>query len=305
MYAIAPIHQEWFKALQQGEQHEEVNFWTPYPEETNALKKGEPVYFLLEGGEAQIAGHGVFERYEQMTLYAAWDRFGAANGVGSFREFKDRMSQSGVRGELGCVILRTPEFWGPQEFVSLNKYGVTLEASARPVFTFKGQPPWLLKRKRVVRTTQKRKRSAPTEATPIELTPFTLVDGPMADREARRSQQEDIPSEFEERLRSAYRRSCCITGETCLAALKATHIQPYVNPDSDHVQNGLLLRADLHALFAAGLITITHQHRVRTNIRLPESYQQFQYARIKLPAEKAYWPSQEALAFHQKEIFGK
>jgi len=39
-------------------------------------------------------------------------------------------------------------------------------------------------------------------------------------------------------------------------ALKAAHIEAYRGPDSNHPQNGLLLRADLHSLFDLGLIAI-------------------------------------------------
>jgi predicted restriction endonuclease len=38
--------------------------------------------------------------------------------------------------------------------------------------------------------------------------------------------------------------------------LEAAHIFPYRGPQTNHVTNGLLLRADLHVLFDLGLLRI-------------------------------------------------
>jgi hypothetical protein len=38
--------------------------------------------------------------------------------------------------------------------------------------------------------------------------------------------------------------------------LDASHIVPYLGPETNHPSNGLILRADIHALFDLGLITI-------------------------------------------------
>ena len=40
-----------------------------------------------------------------------------------------------------------------------------------------------------------------------------------------------------------------ISGERTGPVLDGAHIQPYLGPRSNHVQNGLLLTTDLHALF--------------------------------------------------------
>lgn len=50
--------------------------------------------------------------------------------------------------------------------------------------------------------------------------------------------------------------ACLITGETEPAALEAAHIRPVYAGGSDTMDNVLLLRADLHRLFDAGLLTI-------------------------------------------------
>ena len=44
--------------------------------------------------------------------------------------------------------------------------------------------------------------------------------------------------------------------ETLLTCYESAHIQPYLGPRSNHVQNGVLLTKELHALFDAGYVTI-------------------------------------------------
>lgn len=51
----------------------------------------------------------------------------------------------------------------------------------------------------------------------------------------------------------AYKRRCAITGENTLPVLEAAHIVPYSQNGTHDVSNGLLLRADFHKLFDAGL----------------------------------------------------
>ena len=61
---------------------------------------------------------------------------------------------------------------------------------------------------------------------------------------------------FRRALLEAYGDTCAISGCDAVEALEACHIAPYRGDYSDHVQNGLLLRADLHSLFDLGLIAI-------------------------------------------------
>lgn len=51
-------------------------------------------------------------------------------------------------------------------------------------------------------------------------------------------------------------KSCPITGNTLIKVLQAAHIKPYAYGGSDDKSNGLLLRADIHILFDAGLLNL-------------------------------------------------
>lgn len=61
---------------------------------------------------------------------------------------------------------------------------------------------------------------------------------------------------FRNALISAYGPQCMVTGCRVLAVIEAAHIKPYRGIEDHHVQNGLLLRADIHTLFDLNLIGI-------------------------------------------------
>jgi putative restriction endonuclease len=63
-------------------------------------------------------------------------------------------------------------------------------------------------------------------------------------------------SKFRRMLIEAYDGKCVITGCDALEVLEAAHIVPYLGGHTNHPQNGLLLRADLHSLFDMGLLSI-------------------------------------------------
>jgi HNH endonuclease len=63
-------------------------------------------------------------------------------------------------------------------------------------------------------------------------------------------------SRFRQKLLTAYKGRCAISGCDVEQALEAAHIIPYNGIQTNNTSNGLLLRADLHTLFDLKLITI-------------------------------------------------
>ena len=63
-------------------------------------------------------------------------------------------------------------------------------------------------------------------------------------------------SEFRRKLLETYDGKCCVTSCDVEVALEAAHIVPYNGTQTNHVSNGLLLRADIHTLFDLHLISI-------------------------------------------------
>lgn len=66
---------------------------------------------------------------------------------------------------------------------------------------------------------------------------------------------------FRDALRRAHGDRCAATGEAPSEVLEAAHVDPYLGPKSNHLDNGLLLRADIHTLFDLHLIAVSEKGR--------------------------------------------
>lgn len=108
--------------------------------------------------------------------------------------------------------------------------------------------------------------------------------------------------EFRQLLLDAYEGRCAITGCDAVAALEAAHISPYRGPHTNTVTNGLLLRADLHALFDLGLVAIDTADM--TLVLAPElaatTYAELAGQPLRLPADAQCHPRSEALDEHRR-----
>ncbi|MDO3562709.1 HNH endonuclease [Ralstonia pseudosolanacearum] len=105
---------------------------------------------------------------------------------------------------------------------------------------------------------------------------------------------------FRRALLRAYRNRCAMTGCDIVDVLEAAHIVPYQGPETNHVGNGLLLRADLHTLFDLGLVSIEPRSKsivVALALR-SSSYGALHGQRLNLPSGSADGPSEQALRQH-------
>lgn len=111
-----------------------------------------------------------------------------------------------------------------------------------------------------------------------------------------------------------YDRTCAVTGQkfvySATVEADAAHIIGKGVLGTDDPRNGLALSKSVHWAFDQGLFTISDQYEV---ILHPEAKKASAKAfplletdrkRISLPADSAYHPHQEALAWHRQERFG-
>ena len=104
---------------------------------------------------------------------------------------------------------------------------------------------------------------------------------------------------FRAKLLEAYGQACAITGCTAVSVLEAAHILPYRGEATHRVDNGLLLRSDLHTLFDLGLLWITDTHQVViADSLLGTEYEAFSGQPLRLPAQAAHRPNPAHLAKH-------
>lgn len=109
-------------------------------------------------------------------------------------------------------------------------------------------------------------------------------------------------SKFRAELLKAYKGRCCVSGCDLTDALEAAHISPYRGPHSNHPQNGLLLRADIHTLFDLGLISVDETNRlvVAQSVSNSSAYQELSGTLLAKPCEASDLPSAEALRKHRE-----
>lgn len=104
---------------------------------------------------------------------------------------------------------------------------------------------------------------------------------------------------FRAKLLDAYGGRCAITGCSAVEVLEAAHVLPYKGEHTNRVDNGLLLRADLHTLFDCQLLWITPDHTVAlAPSLLATDYAELQGKQLALPASPAHRPNPAHLAEH-------
>jgi hypothetical protein len=112
---------------------------------------------------------------------------------------------------------------------------------------------------------------------------------------------------FREKLLVAYKRRCAVTACDVVEALEAAHVVPYLGPSTDHVGNGLLLRADIHTLFDLSLLAVDPKdYRLLVSKSLKRScYELLAGQVIQLPEDEADYPSRKALEIRLADFKAK
>ncbi len=261
---------KWYQFLSQL-RPDEVNFWQPsgtppFKREHNDVL---PFLFKLRRPFNHIAGGGFFVKYSSYPLSMVWDIFGQKNGCASLDEFRALIqpltNNRRSDGPVGCNVLTNPFFFDkgawiadPPDWSSNIVRGKMYDSTIGA-----GQAIW--------RSVQERMMSQPFETATNDMLPLVAEPG----------EKYGMPVEVRPRLgqssfrvlvTEAYHRRCAITGESTLMALEAAHIVPYSGEGGHDVRNGLLLRADFHRLFDAGLVSVTPELRVRVSQRIKEEW---------------------------------
>jgi putative restriction endonuclease len=102
---------------------------------------------------------------------------------------------------------------------------------------------------------------------------------------------------FRREIIQAYDGKCAVTKEPMLEVLDAAHIMPYLGKHTNNVNNGLLLRTDLHNLFDFNLLSIepsTWKINIHPEVN-SNYYRELHGIKLSLPTSTNYWPSTEYL----------
>jgi putative restriction endonuclease len=106
---------------------------------------------------------------------------------------------------------------------------------------------------------------------------------------------------FRNSLIQAYGGTCPVTGCQVEPILEAAHIIPYLGPTTHHVQNGLLLRADIHTLFDLQLLAVDPESLavVISPTLTASEYAPLASRSLALPTNPKHHPSRDALRAHR------
>jgi putative restriction endonuclease len=114
---------------------------------------------------------------------------------------------------------------------------------------------------------------------------------------------------FKAVILDAYHRRCAISGTHIPPVLEAAHIRPVAKGGEHRLDNGLLLRSDIHTMFDRGYLGVDPSYRLHVSPRLRADFSngdQF-YAKagqiIELPERRADRPNREFLEWQLDEIF--
>lgn len=296
----------WYKFLSTRTHIREVNFWRPYGSRAfRVLAPGEPFIFKTRHPQNAIVGGAIFEGFVSLNISRAWDFFGEGNGVASMADLIQRLcritgetpQEVGDR-EIGCVLLRDTWFLRSEEVLP-----APLSFSANIVqgksYDFPGEDGSVDSIARRILNHEETPRSTlenvenlgPTHGDPRLVIPRLGQGG------------------FKAVVQEAYERRCAITNHKITPTLQAAHILPVSSGGEHRIDNGILLRSDVHTLFDRRYLGINHEYRLLVSPRLRSDFgngEEF-YAKegqtVGLPARPAQNPSPEFLSWHLENVF--
>lgn len=108
---------------------------------------------------------------------------------------------------------------------------------------------------------------------------------------------------------TAYDGRCAITGSKIRPVLQAAHILPLPRGGEHRLDNGVLLRSDVHTLFDRGYLGIDTKYRLMVSPQLRDDfgngneYFQREGDVISTPRRRLDRPNREFLAWHAEAVF--
>lgn len=288
--AIMVTDYDWYEFFYENElPNTPINFWTPTPWRMKQLDTNSSLFFLLKSPIRKIGGFGKFYDYLELSIDEAWDRFGLNNGVYSKSElltrnnfYTSKHSTNDYRGLIGCILITNAEFLSESDFFPSENINVTFP---KQVVKYKYFADDIID----LGAYQNFSFEAINEN-------FSLQQSKDANRKFIPQKQRVGQADFRLKVLKAYNGRCAITGTMESSTLEAAHIQPYLNKESNHIQNGICLRADIHKLFDSYLLTLNDNYEIMISEKLTETeYTELNGRTINLPNDRKHYPSVEAI----------
>jgi putative restriction endonuclease len=305
---VANTDRSWFEFLRNEPPQEEVNFWNPSAFYRFRGLVGSPFFFRLKAPINKVAGFGLVAWADRMPEWLAWECFGRGNGAPTPEALRAKIASlrmssditAGQHGDqIGCIILSQPVFFPPELWIPQPSdwQRQNLRYARYDLTAGEGLRVW--------RECSERAKTLAAPVTPL-IEPAIAAErfGAPVLIQPRLGQ-----GVFRLAVTDAYGKACAVTNEHSLPALEAAHIKPYGQGGAHDVQNGLLLRSDLHRLFDRGYVTVTPEYRLEVSARLREdysngrSYYPLHGSTVAVPDVAAHRPAAELLDWHNRSVF--
>lgn len=296
---------DWYRFLAARPMLQEVNFWQPSGDRRfRVLGIGEPFFFKSHHPQNQVVGGGFYSGFAQLPISEAWELFGEANGVSSLEVMRLRVGRyrrqpigPADNPVIGCIFVRDTRFFPegsfsepPPNFAPNIVQGKSYALDQEPSY-FEGLLQRILDTAAAGDMDQTWHRPGPVYGDP------------------RLSRQRLGQQSFKAVVLQAYSHRCAVTGDKVWPVLQAAHIRPLPAGGEHRLDNGLLLRSDVHTLFDRGYLGVDTRHRLLVSPRLREEFGNgdYFYARdrqeISVPAGKADRPHRQFLEWHLDSVF--
>lgn len=311
---VGVTDRDWYRRLlASGPAHDEVNFWLPSARQGfGADWRGRPFVFKTHVDRQhpvlsnRIVGVGICSGFARSTVSEAWQLLGEANGVDSFEQLRARIEhyRKDPLGRfedplIGCVYLNNVIFFDEDETLPApDDFAVSGIVRGRAYeLDSIGQGHSVVE----ALLRYQLLADAPNRQVPLL---SEITHGGEAVTIPRIGQQA-----FKAVVAETYSHHCAITGDKVRPVLEAAHILPVAAGGVHRVDNGLLLRSDVHTLFDRGFISVDPKHRLRVSPALRERFgngdwfYQREGVQIDLPDRRADRPAREFLEWHNDEVF--
>jgi putative restriction endonuclease len=246
-------------------------------------------------------GGGVFAHFSVAPSRLAWDAFGEKNGAPTYEVMRQRIERyrrvppsPHEEWDIGCILVTQPFFFersnwipAPIDFGKNIVQGKTYDLTSGI-----GTQLWAAVHERLQ-----------ASSVPAYAEQGSVYGDPILVK------QRLGQGTFRLLITDIYQKRCSITGEKVLPVLQAAHIRPVSEGGGHRVDNGLLLRSDVHTLFDRGYLTVAPDLRVMVSSRLKkdfdngEHYCQYQGREIWTPPAVTDRPSKVFLEFHRDSVF--
>lgn len=300
-FFVGVTDSDWYQNLS-IKNYDEINFWKPGGKSNFAALDSHDLFlFKLHAPRNYIVGGGFFVKFSILPSFLAWDVFGKKNGTETLEDLNRKIWK--YRGDttpnptIGCIVLANPFFFPENQWIPVPRDWSASIVQGKVYDSTLGEGSSLFQQ------VQQRIQGYPMYSSSLLLNTEPRVGETQAWYRLGQGS-------FRVLVTEAYNRRCAVSGEKTLPVLDAAHIKPFSFGGQYSIQNGLLLRTDIHTLFDRGYLTINEQYQVEVSSHLKEEYGngKIYYAYhgknlANLPSNPFERPSKEAIEWHNEQVY--